>query len=266
MSCAPRREWPAVVNLSLPRNGTRSIAEWFRDQGAVHEGHHLTALEQILRFRAGTCSEAQLRAFFHQRQKNLDIGIDSASFMHFVADHLGDWWPKTRFIHVIREPKSWIRSYLLLLYQSGKELMAARQRGLSPWKWMSLRALSRRYGQLQSNGLDPVLLYEAHADGEYLQHQIGGLARHWLRTTRHILDAVPEERVFRVRLEHLGAAHGDLCDWMRVPIDEIETDQVFNRSAHTGVEAEVERGITMCTLPSLHDSCSYYQDILGGFR
>lgn len=180
--------FPRLVNLSLPKTASTSIAELFSSYNAVHEGFHKQSVNYIIDYYEKKLTCKQLNFFILRRQKLLQIRIDSSTFLHLIAKELEDLWPsQTSFFQIIREPCSWILSYLSMLYEYGSEYSSCSDSDESKWSY--------RYGQFQVPGMDPVHLFRKIDNDEYIFYLIEGLACYWIRYTLHVQKSIHPNRL-----------------------------------------------------------------------
>jgi len=192
-------KYPAVVNLSLPKTGSTTIYSYFQNAGACHEGLHEKTVDWIIDYYEGSVDPEELKKLIIRRQQYLKANLDSSTFLHLIANEVFDIYPKnTLYITILRHPVQWVKSYLGMLYQFGKEI----QQGSSPYG----RAWASRYGTFQAKSLDPVRLYENIQDSDFLQDVSQQLLQFWIDSELRIFNSVPSNQLAVFRLENLGEA------------------------------------------------------------
>ena len=112
---------PLLLNLSLPKCGTLSVHEFFADRRSAHELYGNSVLTAIDLSRQHN-NPALLTQLLRRRYGQAKLEIDASGFLHAIADELVSLYPHTYFLRVIREPRSWISSYLDMLEGKAREL------------------------------------------------------------------------------------------------------------------------------------------------
>ena len=191
--------YPAVVNLSLPKTGSTTIYTYFKDLGAIHEGLHEKTVDLIIGYREGAISLEKLKAMIVRRQKYLGTQIDSSTFLHLISREIVEIYPEsTTYVTILRNPVQWVKSYLGMLYQFGKDI----QSGTAPFS----RSWAARYGTFQAEGLDPVRLHECISDREYLDNVSRNLFQFWIDSQLMIFNSVPLPQLYAFKIESLADA------------------------------------------------------------
>tara|TARA_B100001173_G_C16024157_1_gene563308 strand:- start:138 stop:899 length:762 start_codon:yes stop_codon:yes gene_type:complete len=191
--------YPAVVNLSLPKTGSTTIYSYFKAIGACHEGLHEKTVDLIIDYREGNISLHKLKKLILRRQNYLNASIDSSTFLHLIAEEIVNIYPQcTKYLTVLRDPLEWTKSYLGMLYQFGKNIEGGSASYDSGW--------AARYGIFQAAGLDPVFLFKNIHDNDYLKYVSQNLIQFWIDSELRIFDSVPSERLYVFRIEDLDQA------------------------------------------------------------
>ena len=210
-------EYPAVVNLSLPKTGSTTIYAYFEDSGACHEGLHEKTVDLIIGYREGAISLEKLNTMIVRRQKYLSTHIDSSTFLHLVSREIVEIYPEsTTYVTILRNPVQWVKSYLGMLYQFGKDI----QSGTAPFS----HSWAARYGTFQAEGLDPVRLFESISDIDYLDNVSQNLLQFWVDSQLTIFNSVPLSQLYAFKIEALG-------DALRLIATIIGADLVLEQSA-----------------------------------
>ena len=112
---------PLLLNLSLPKCGTLSVHEFFADRRSAHELYGNSVLAAIDLSRQHN-DPALLTQLLKRRYGQARLEIDASGFLHAIADELLSLYPRACFLRVIREPRSWISSYVDMLECKAREL------------------------------------------------------------------------------------------------------------------------------------------------
>lgn len=192
--------YPAVVNLSLPKTGSTTIYAYFKEIGSCHEGLHEKTVDLIIDYREGNISSHRLKKLILRRQNYLNASIDSSTFLHLIAEEIVNIYPQsTKYLTVLRDPLEWTKSYLGMLYQFGKGIIEGDSAPYdSGW--------AARYGIFQAAGLDPVFLFKNIHDDVYLKYVSQNLLQFWIDSELRIFDSVPSDQLYVFRIEDLDLA------------------------------------------------------------
>ena len=249
-------KYPAVVNLSLPKTGSTTIYSYFERAGACHEGLHDKTVDLIIDYHQGSVALDKLKKLIVRRQHYLQANLDSSTFLHLIAAEIVDIYPKnTLYITILRHPVQWVKSYLGMLHQFGKEI----QQGSAPFD----RVWASRYGNFQANGLDPVRLFESIADREYLEEVSHNLLRFWIDSELRIFESVPSRQLYCFRLEDLGLALEALTKFFDTHISLDQPTQKFNAAttddvAKHFISESLERSMKA---PLVAESLNLYENL-----
>lgn len=208
--------WNMTIGKALGRTGVRSIGQRL----ITGEIDRSTALSRI----------HNLRSHYHESIRE-SLVIESNSQWLYVCDEIATIWPHARVIVVVRDPRTWIRSWLnkgirwrpydpVRLFPPGR--LTPRETGDSAWirRWRSFDTLGKLawewrfvYGRLQAhverNPNARLFRFEDlfEADNDNAMHQLVSFsASHPMRQYRF---TVPEE--FRTNIQN--ASHGSYPDW-----------------------------------------------------
>lgn len=190
---------PLLLNLSLPKCGTLSVHKFFKDRRSAHEDHghsFLTALDLAQRNK----HPAILQELLIRRYKQGRIEIDASGYLHAVSQELVALYPKTLFLRVIRDPRSWISSYIDMLEGKACEL-------IHEGRLLHDRAASFQHFYLQR--LDPSLqLIDLHclAKGNLKEQSkiFTAVAAYWALHCEGALQELDRKWIVTCRLEHLS--------------------------------------------------------------
>lgn len=200
-----------LVNVSLPKTGTQSVAGLFGRFRTAHEFWLPQAAEILDAERLGHFSESRRRRFVLERDAAGKLEVDSASFNHWFADILVDAFPAARFLLVVREPAGWLESWL------GEICFDYRLRGLEE--------IPYRPGVLERMLPGP---FDTHAMGRrerlvaILPDLADSLLAHWSDAHRRLLDILPPDRWLLLRLDQLSASLPALAAFAGIAADRLD--------------------------------------------
>lgn len=225
---------PKIVNLSLPKTGSTSIAELFIGHGGVHEGMHIKSVNHILGSpNPGKPNEAT-KDYLLYRQDKIQATIDSATFLHFFGDNITSLWPDSLFLQVVREPLPWLISYLSMIMEFGIALRQNQNPALHIW--------SKRYANLQCSGLDPVQLPDYLDDFNRFTEIVDGLLSFWNNRTLSTYSLINKLRRHSIiLLPQLNESTDILAAAAQVSIDKLPSLSVHNaRTNHSALNNQIK--------------------------
>lgn len=193
-----------IVNLSLPKTGTKSVAGLFSAFRARHEYQFDAATKILEAYDDGKISRVELSAFLLTRQALGQLEVDSSSVNFWFAREFTTLMPQAKFIVVVREPFSWLESVLAHLQ---RDAIDASTRG-SPFP-ASLMRLAKVSGVC----FDPSLAQDAEAYRKALPELSRQLLQFWVSQNERILAVVPRNRRLILGTEYLSVSHRALSSF-----------------------------------------------------
>jgi len=203
-----------AVFLSTGRTGTTALAQYFDaaypDVVARHEprpSRHLRVMsnrrlaQRSSRTAAASALYAARRRFFSESRGSLYI--ESNPYLYGFLDVFDDVFRSARVVHIVRDPRSYVRSAINFGFSTGMRALAT---ALVPY-WSLKPELCEDPVRRSWGEMDPV----------------ERLAWFWNRINRHLAqgEALFGERYMRIRFEDLfdtrGAALHALARWLGLP-------------------------------------------------
>ena len=219
--------------VGLPKTGSSSLASVFSGYRTRHEWAMLELIEWGTARRDGRISDAQFWEQAGTRLHPTVLELDVATSHHLYADALANRYEHARFVHVIRDARSWVNSML----DMGWRMRRARARlGISAKDW---QAASGFYADTA------ITIDEEGATDAAL---VPGLLTAWQRHMDEMERVLPPERTITVRLKDLSDSWGAIANFLGADPDDlrIESDRVrvaparFDRFLVTSSETLVE--------------------------
>ena len=164
-------QFPDIVNVSLPKTGSTTIASLFAKFDGVHEGLHIKTTKFLMNQNSKEPKINCYKEFLFKRQQKLNARVDSATFMHFFLPDLLDIWPESTYLHVVRDPIEWTISYLYMLTQFSIQLSTNTNTAL--WDW------SNNYLDYQFSGIRFSSFQLALHDPQFLVRLIDKMLIYW---------------------------------------------------------------------------------------
>jgi hypothetical protein len=202
-----------LINVSLPKTGTTSVAGLFRRYRSAHEFMFQQTAAAIHDHRRGRLDDAGLRRFVLARAAAGRLEVDSASFNHWYAGILAEAFPDARFLLLFREPRAWVES---VLGQFWREYLTAgvEERPFPAWV--------RQIGELMAGSFEPSLFRSREALRPALPQLVESLLRHWRQTHHGLLQVVPRERRLLIETAKFSDSLARLADFATVPLAQLD--------------------------------------------
>jgi hypothetical protein len=199
----------------MAKTGTTSIAKLFSNYRAYHEldQHKFTAL-LCQTGSLGALADNRIDRYIRRRDFFYGPEVDSSQLNGPVASHFYNIYPDAHFILTVREPLSWLESFLE---------HSLRWNPPSYWqRWRDLRFASSEY---HLNDM-PLRTRELYPLAAYLKY--------WAWHNDRVLDALPSRKVTVIATHRLGESvrilaslAGVASDTLRVGL--IESNRKTNR-------------------------------------
>jgi len=194
----PRRTHLYCVGTA--KSGTNSIEALFGNTlRARHEAESEQAIETILKLDAGEISDTDLRQYLRRRDRRLSLEIDSSQLNYFFLEALLDLFPESRFILTLRDPYSWVDSFI------NHQLSRS-----APHKWSLLRDLRFR-AHAFTHPPEEAALKERDL------YTLDGYLSYWTTHNRTVLDTVPDNRLLVVRTHKISERTPEIAAFAGVP-------------------------------------------------
>lgn len=197
---------PRLINLSLPKTGSTSLAGAFPPGLSTHEGFHEHTVVSILNYLERKSTQADLLHFLRRRQKLLGTPADIATFLHWIPVELLELWPNAKFLHVFRHPCQWACSYLGMLHNISSSL--TKRTSLCNISWFE------RYGRCQSSLLSVANLNQTFSSARETRDLIEDLINFWYERHQTVCLAIPEEKLWHSKLQGLADNLPSLARWI----------------------------------------------------
>jgi hypothetical protein len=197
-----------IYCVGTAKSGTHSIAHMFDNKLCVgHEPEGDELLDVVFDTLAGSLSETELNRYLLARDRRLWLEVDSSQLNYFFLVGLVELFPDAKFILTIRDPYSWLDSFL-------NHQLA---RGGGP-KWVKLRDI-----RFQPD------VY-VHQQGEQILKEKGlytldGYFSYWARHNHTVLETVPEDRLLVVRTDMISDRVDDIAAFAGVETNDIQRER-----------------------------------------
>lgn len=189
------REGPELLLfcVGMAKTGTHSMAEiWGNGVKAGHEPDSKTALNLILSRNAGTINQDDYRDKIAAYIKNTGLNIIASQLNFFYLDILIELYPAALFILTIREPRSWLDSFI---------------------NHQLTRECSREWQQLRDLRFRPDL-HRHPPEEEILKkhglYTLDGYFGYWHFHNSRVIKTIPAERLLIIRTDKINDSIDDI--------------------------------------------------------
>ncbi len=172
---------------------------------AAHEPERAETLEIILREARGELSAAAIGSYLHDRAARLDLEYDVAWANQFIIGHLLAVFPAARFIVLIRDCYTWLRS--IMGHLVGRDVPRDVVEFLRWWFKPELYPHTRHDQDLADLGLFSIAAY-LHA---------------WNRHVDTCTRSIPVDRRLVLRTHELDSSHQRLAEFLRIPVGSLDS-------------------------------------------
>jgi hypothetical protein len=207
-----RRRGIHLYGVGLPKSGTASIAELFSEYRSSHEPKNRAFLKDRNLYLKRQLSEAQMRRLLRDRDRQLALEVESSHFYVYVVDLLVTMHPAAKFVLTIREPISWLRSFI-------NDTHSFDSRDPSS-VWNVYRDLRMRTAV--PHPAEEKILAEA---GLYA---LEGYFSYWRTHIERVTKAVPCKQLFVVRTSELSNKLQELADFADVPLSSLHVEKAYS--------------------------------------
>ncbi|GAA5520518.1 hypothetical protein LQ318_02225 [Aliifodinibius salicampi] len=175
-----------IYCVGTPKSGTHSIRQIFKNNlRASHEPERLAFIDAINQYQAQRLNEKQLVKYLRKRDRRLWLEVDSSFLNYFFLDQFIREMPDSKFILTIRDPYSWMDSWL------NHELNVP-----------MAEPLQAIFDQLSGKE------QEKYAPEEKILEKLNlpslkGLLQYWEKHNSQVISKVPGERLLVVRTDQI---------------------------------------------------------------
>lgn len=228
-----------LINVSLPKTGTKSVAGVFSRFRAFHEFQHEATAQAIYAFYTGQRSREDMRQFVLARDAAGLLEVDSASFNNWYADLCVELFPRATFLLSVRHPHAWLESTLSHMRRDAE---AARSRS------MDYPERFRRLGEIVVGDFDPDVLLSQEALVAALPDLAARLLTFWTERQVTLLDCLPQNRLIIIETDRLTESSGRLAAFVGIDPQLLDVD-----SSHLHRRPAGDRTLDLMDAGRLHD-------------
>lgn len=200
--------------VGTAKSGTSSIGACLRNGvRSAHEPESEQTIDAILAVSNGDMSRKALREFLIERDQRLGLEVDSSQLNYFVLDELIALFPDALFILTIRDPYSWLDSFIN--HQLGR---AASRR------WVHLRELRFRARALTHPTEEDALKRRG-------LYTLDGYLSYWATHNQTVFSSVPREKLLAIRTDELSRRVGDIARFAGLDGNTVDTKRTHSNMA-----------------------------------
>lgn len=212
--------------VGTAKSGTHSIAALFDNPvRSRHEVENSELLKKILALSAGNLSNGDLGSYIRQRNRRLTLDVDSSQLNFFLLEAILEQFRTARFLLTIRDPYSWLNSFV------NDSL-----RRQTTENWMRLRELRFRANLF------------THSPAEQILKQLGlytldGYLSYWAMHNDKVLSLVPTDRLLVVRTDEITGRAYEIADFAGLSRSYVrpERSYEFKNPIEFGVLKKIDR-------------------------
>ncbi len=205
-----------LINLSLQKTGTKSVAGIFGNYRSAHEFQHDEATNALSAFHSGTLDETGLRAYLATRDAMGQLEVDSASFNGWFAKQYVTLFPNALFLIVLRHPVDWLDSVLTNIRRDVRNTL---QEGLPyPERF-------ERQAELAVGSFAPEVFLDDKNLAIALPELSQNLLAYWQTQNRLLLESAPQDQRLVLSTKLLSRSLPQLAGFVGVPVDTLISDR-----------------------------------------
>lgn len=220
----PRRS--QLFGVGMAKSGTHSIAEMFDDTvNARHEPEGRQLILKILEIAAGRMNAGEQRSYVRRRDRRLNLDVDSSQLNFFILEALVAEFKDARYLLTIRDPYSWLDSFI----------NDSLRRQITP-QWRRLRDLRFRPELFSHSNLEQVLKQKG-------LYTLDGYLSYWSMHNQRVLDIVSPDKLLVVRTDQISAKTAIIADFARLPRETVrmERSHAFQNPKKFDVLGQIEQ-------------------------
>lgn len=172
---------------------------------AAHEPDRPELLDAVVDFDQGHLTVREFDGYLLERDRRLQLEIDSSWANYFVMDRLSTLFPEARFIQLIRDCYTWLESIInhLIVRTIPEDVQSILDWWFEPSKYPYTES---------DHGLQEAGVYSLDC-----------FVTRWSIHAEGPAKAIPPERLISIRTPEIRSSARRLADFLSVSIDQIDT-------------------------------------------
>jgi len=212
--------------IGTAKSGTHSMNELLDGHlRSSHEPESEEVIELILANAAGRMNDSEVAYYLLLRDRRLSLELDSSQLNIFLLQRLVQLFPTAKFILTIRDPYSWLDSFINhQLSHSASD------------KWITMRDFRFRPDLYVHQPEETVLK-------DHGLYTIDGYLSYWGWHNRKAIAVVPEEQLLVVRTDQISERLDDIAEFVGLPKGRLQREKShsFKAARKFGLLDKVDR-------------------------
>jgi Sulfotransferase domain len=189
--------------IGAAKTGTTTLAACFGSRyRAAHEPEVLATNALVIDFLEGRTAQHDLVARLRERDKRLDLELESAHPLAYLSGVLADTFPDAKFLITVREPQAWLRSRLQYHYTN------------NPPDWAAYRDYFWRRHHVGYPREESVL-------EQYGLYSLDTYLRQYADHYRRVLRDVPENRRLVIATAEIDGSLPRIAGFLDIPASKL---------------------------------------------
>ena len=189
--------------VGLPKTGSTSVSEMLSGYRCEHELDMPNLSYWGIERAEGRMDSRRAIEMVGPRLEDPALELDVCTSLHWFADHLADRFATARFVHVVRDVRSWTQSLLDMEYRRAIDTRL-RRRSIAPWE-----ATFRQHFLGEADPWQD----DTTSDERLLVRAMQAWGTHMSR----MRQALPSDRTLVLTTPSLDGASGQLAEFLGVP-------------------------------------------------
>jgi len=199
MPLIPFRRKSCLYCVGAAKTGTHSVSAMFdKKVRTQHEAEFEEVIQKILQLLSGKVEEQSIKEYLQQRNKRLNLEIDSSQLNFFFLDHLLKEFSDARFLLTIRDCYSWLDSFI------NDSL-----RRTTSENWINLRKARFGFDKFAHQPQEKIL-----ADNGL--YTLDGYLSYWASHNTKVLQAIPQEKLLVIRTQDISTSANLIADFASI--------------------------------------------------
>lgn len=209
-----------LYSVGLPRTGTTSLSTLFGMYRSANEYMEQETISKIIAHHFCQISDQDFYEFLTFRVQQGQLEMDAASFNHFYLDFLVKKFPEAKFIFTIRDPYSWINSYMNMLLRWKQKF------GVNPPQWTT------NYGKMLFGNFNWNVFNSTQELNHNLDSMVIKFLCHWTEANRRILNLLPQERSVIIKTQEISYSLENIANFVNIHQNSLTDKHHSNRSSN----------------------------------
>ncbi len=186
--------------VGTAKSGTHSIASIFSPQfRSRHEPYSEQAIRIILGFSEGTIEQSTMDHFVIRKERQLRLEVNSSQLNYYFLETLITHFPNAQFLLTIRDPYSWLTSYIN--HQLGRKKLSL--------NWQKFRDY-RFKNSIYTFSPEETILKHYHL------YPLDSYLSYWVRHNQKVIQIVPKDKLLIIRTDQISEQLDQIADFVNI--------------------------------------------------